>query len=168
MRELTIVRHAHAERASDDGEDFERELDKRGRREARRMALYLAHRDCRPDHLLTSPAVRTVQTAKTFAHALGFELPRIRHDDRVYLAEADTLLSILRSAPAGARPVRRVGHNPGLSTLARRLDADGDCAELPTAGILSLRFALELWTELDWRTGRRVLFATPDLVEDGP
>ena len=34
MRTLTIFRHAHAEKADDDLEDFERQLDKRGRKEA--------------------------------------------------------------------------------------------------------------------------------------
>ena len=34
MKHVTIVRHAHAEKHGGDIEDFERRLDKRGRKEA--------------------------------------------------------------------------------------------------------------------------------------
>ncbi len=166
MRQLTLFRHAHAERPSDDVEDFERALDKRGRREAKHMARHLAELGWRPDHLITSPALRTVQTAKLLAHALNFELPRIRHDDRVYLAEADTLLAIVRSVPANVHHVLLVGHNPGLSTLAGRLSADAEPGELPTAAAYSLRFADHDWSRLDWRSGKRALCAAPSELED--
>jgi len=161
MRQLTLFRHAHAERPTEDLEDFERSLDKRGRREAKRMARHLATLGLRPDHLITSPAVRTVETAKLLAGAMDFELARIRHDDRVYLAEADTLLTILRSAPAGAQHVLLVGHNPGLSTLAGRLSAAEEPGELPTAAAYALRFSGNQWNSLDWRTGKRTLYLTP-------
>ena len=166
MRQLTLFRHAHAERPSEEQEDFERALDKRGRREAKHMARHLAQLHWRPDHLITSPAVRTVQTAKALAGELDFELARIRHDDRVYLAEADTLLAILHSVPAGVRHVLLVGHNPGLSTLAGRLSAGEEPGELATAAAYSLRFALDDWRSLDWRTGRRALFVAPSQLED--
>lgn len=168
MLELTLFRHAHAERESEDIEDFERALDKRGRRDAKRMAAYLAGLGYRPDHLVTSCAVRTVETAKILAHALGFDLARIRHDDRAYLAEADTLLSIVRGAPAGAARVLLVGHNPGLSTLAGRLDSAADAGELPTAAACTLRFAGRDWSAVGWRTGRRTLYRQPDELGDAP
>lgn len=168
MLRLTIVRHAHAHRPDEDTEDFERALDKRGRREARRVAQHLATLDTPPDHLLTSPAVRTVETAKAIAHAVGFRLEKIRHDDRLYLADADTLLAILKTAPAAARHVLVVGHNPGLSVLASRLDADADVGDLPTAAAIALRFPVTAWTALDWRLGKRLLYATPESLGDLP
>ena len=168
MRELTLLRHAHAERPKDGVEDFERELDRRGRRDARHVAAHLADLGYRPDHLITSPAARAVETAKIVARAVGFELAKIRHDDRTYLAEADLLLAIVRCAPAGARRVLLVGHNPGLSTLAGRLDAKEDIGELPTAAAYTLRFAGSDWGSLEWRTGKRVRYVTPDDVEQAP
>ena len=113
-------------------------------------------------------AVRTVETAKILAHVLGFDLARIRHDDRAYLAEADTLLAIVRGAPAGAARVLLVGHNPGLSTLAGRLDATAEPGEMPTAAAVTLRFAGRDWSRVEWRTGRRTLYRTPDDLEEEP
>lgn len=166
MRLLTLFRHGHAERAQDGESDFERALDKRGRRETKQMSRHLAGLDWQVDHLITSPAVRTIDTARALARALGFPLERIRHDDRVYLAEADLLLGILRAAPAAARHVLLVGHNPGLSILAGRLDATAEPDELPTAAAYALQFRIREWTALDWRTGERVLYASPATLED--
>ena len=161
MRTLTIFRHAHAEKADDDLEDFERQLDKRGRREAKHMGARLAALELRPDHLVTSSATRTVQTAHILAHALGFPLERIRHDDRAYLAEAERLLAIVQHSPDEALHVLLVGHNPGLSALASRLDADRDVAELPTAANRTLRLPIRHWSDLAWRTGDCIHAAAP-------
>ena len=161
MRTLTIFRHAHAEKPDDDLEDFERELDKRGRREAKLMAGRLAALDLHPDHLITSSATRTVQTAHILAHALDFPLDRIRHDDRAYLAEAEQLLAIVQHSPDEASHVLLVGHNPGLSVLASRLDAGGDRPELPTAATRTLRLPIRHWSDLAWRSGECIHAASP-------
>jgi phosphohistidine phosphatase len=136
MKLVTIVRHAHAEKHDGDVEDFERRLDKRGRREAEQMADLAHALGLRPDHVVSSPAVRAISTAKEFARSLGYPLQRIRHDDRIYLAERNTLATILRSAPATTRHVLLVGHNPGVSRLVAWLTGDDDGGDLPmsTAG----------------------------------
>lgn len=156
MRQLSIVRHAHAEREANDLPDFERNLDKRGRREAKHLAAHLAKLNWQVDHLLTSPAVRTVETAKTIAQAIGFPLEKIRHDDRLYQAQADALLSILRSAPHACRHVLLVGHNPGLSVLACRLDASHEPVDLSPSSLYVLRFAARDWKSLSWGSAERL------------
>jgi len=162
MRQLTIVRHGHAEKQHGDIEDFERRLDKRGRKEAEAMAE-LAHRCAvRPDHVVSSPAVRAIATAKEFARALAFPLPRIRHDDRLYLAERSQIVAILRSVPASARHVLLVGHNPGLSRLAAWLTDRDDIGELPTAALVTLRADIESWDGLGQGTCDVVRVRWPD------
>jgi phosphohistidine phosphatase len=162
MKHVTIVRHAHAERHDSDIEDFERRLDKRGRREAEEMAE-LAHAiGLRPDHIVTSPAVRTVSTAKEFARTLGFPLPKIRHDDRIYLGERATLVTILKAAPPGCRHVLLVGHNPGLSRLAKWLTGDDTIGDLPPAAVCALRADIGRWAEIEAGEFERVALRWPD------
>jgi phosphohistidine phosphatase len=161
MKLVTIVRHAHAEKHEADIEDFERRLDKRGRREAEEMADLAHALGLRPDHVITSPAVRTVSTAKEFARALGFPLPKIRHDDRIYLAERATLVTILRATPASCRHVLLVGHNPGVSRLAHWLTGDDAIGDLPPAGLCALKGRLERWTDVDAGVFERVALRAP-------
>jgi phosphohistidine phosphatase len=166
MKLITIVRHAHAEKLDGDVEDFERRLDKRGRREAEQMAELAHSLGLRPDHVLSSPAVRAISTAKEFARALGFPLPKIRHDDRIYLAERSTLSAILRNVPPSTRHVLLVGHNPGLSRLVTWLASGDDAGELPTAALCTLRTELLAWNELAAGSFDRVRLRWPD--DDGP
>jgi phosphohistidine phosphatase len=101
-----------------------------------------------PDHLIASPADRASATAREFAKALGFPLPRIRHDDRVYLAEPAQLVEILRSVPDQVRRVMLVGHNPGISELAEWLTGE-DLGHLPTAGLYAARGHVARWAQLE-------------------
>ncbi len=161
MKHVTLVRHAHAEKHESDIEDFERRLDKRGRREAEEMAD-LAHAiGLRPDHIVTSPAVRTVSTAKEFARVFGYPLPKIRHDDRIYLAERAALVTILRAVPSACRHVLLVGHNPGLSRLAKWLTDDDEIGDLPPAAICALKADIDRWPEVDAGVFERIALRSP-------
>jgi phosphohistidine phosphatase len=165
-RLVTIVRHAHAEKEHGDLEDFERRLDKRGRKEAEEMAELAHALGTRPDHIVSSPATRAISTAKEFARALGFPLQKIRHDDRIYLAERATLVAILRAVPAARRHVLLVGHNPGVSRLAAWLIGDDSVGDLPTAGMFAAKSAIENWTDVDAGTFESIRLRWPD--DDGP
>ena len=147
MKQLALVRHAHAHGLEPGLEDFERRLDRRGRHEAEAMARRARELGLAPDHLISSPADRAIATAREFAKALEFPLPRIRHDDRVYRAERDQLVAILRAAPPDAARVMLVGHNPGLSELAAWLTGE-DLGDLPTAALYVVTTGLEHWTDL--------------------
>ena len=162
MKHVTIVRHAHAEKHDSDIEDFERRLDKRGRREAEEMAELTHALGLHPDHIVTSLAVRTVSTAKEFARAVGFPLPKIRHDDRIYLADRATLVTILKAVPAGCRHVLLVGHNPGLSRLAKWLTDDDSIGDLPPAAVCALKAGIDRWADVEAGLFERVALRWPD------
>jgi phosphohistidine phosphatase len=155
MKQVILVRHAHAHGLEPGLEDFERRLDRRGRHEAETMARRAHELGIAPDHLISSPADRAIATAREFAKTLGFPLPRIRHDDRVYLAEPEQLVAILRAAPAGARRVMLVGHNPGLSQLAEWLTGE-EVGHLPTAAVYAAASELARWPDLHAGAFRRV------------
>lgn len=166
MKLVTIVRHAHAEKHDGDIEDFERRLDKRGRKEAEQMAELAHALGVRADHIVSSPAVRAISTAKEFARSLGFPLQKIRHDDRVYLAERATLVGILRAVPASHRHVMLFGHNPGVSRLAAWLAADDTIGDLPTAAVCTLKAPIDVWDALGQGVFEKVRLRYPD--DDGP
>ena len=76
---LYVVRHAHAgNRSAWDGPDGERPLSRRGRKEAADIAEHLAPAGV--ERLVSSPAVRCVQTLEPLADRLG--LP-VDGDDRL-------------------------------------------------------------------------------------
>ncbi len=73
---IYLVRHAHARsREGWEGIDSERPLTKRGVEQSRRVATYLAELEDRPpSRLLSSPAVRCLQTVQPLAGATNLEV----------------------------------------------------------------------------------------------
>jgi phosphohistidine phosphatase len=119
MDRLILLRHAKAESEAESGDDFDRSLAPRGRREAQAMAQQLAALGFRPDLALVSPALRTRQTWEAVQAALpGGE---VRFDRNLYNADAKGLRRLVEQAGEGQGTVLVVGHNPGLQELAVRL-----------------------------------------------
>jgi phosphohistidine phosphatase len=147
-RQLVLVRHGHAEPEREGLADIDRSLDERGRREAAQSARDLLQAHCVPNLLLTSAAQRTRATAALLARGLGLGEEHIRVEPVLYLASSSTLLQVLQQCPDSARTVLVVGHNPGLSELARRFDARRTQIELQTGGVCCLELGDEPWSEL--------------------
>jgi phosphohistidine phosphatase len=137
MRQLLLLRHAHAGDIPMGGTDRDRGLDARGRAEAERMGRTMRERGYAPDVVLASSARRTLATLDGLG-AWG-DAPLIDHRDDLYLAEASSILSILRALPPTARCALLVGHNPGIHKAARRLAgetlADAELGDFPTCAL---------------------------------
>lgn len=148
--ELLILRHAKSDWTRD-GDDFDRPLNARGRRDAPRMGAWLAAQDLIPDRVLSSPARRARQTVEAVAETLSIPAGDILWDERLYLAQLPLLLDILAATPAEIRRLLLVGHNPGLEDLlvhlaGGSLPQNPDTKLLPTASVAHLR--LRGWRQL--------------------
>lgn len=119
IRQIILLRHAHAEPPARDQDDAARPLTEGGQREAKAAAAWLVDHAFKPDVVLCSPAVRTRDTAAVVAGALGAE-SRLQSDARIYEATPATLIGLL-DEHAEADSVLLVGHNPGLETLVALL-----------------------------------------------
>src|SRR3546814_19240543 len=96
MRKLTIVRHAKASWGEAERSDFERPLYERGRRDAQRMAAWAQHAIGIPDRIISSPALRAITTARSFADTFGIDAEQIVLQPRIYAATLGPLIRLLR------------------------------------------------------------------------
>lgn len=122
MKQLYLLRHAKSSWDDPDIDDFDRTLNKRGRRAAKAMAAYFREAGLAPSAVLCSPAKRTRETLKYLQPALG-EAP-VQFDRRIYEASYQTLLHCLADLPSEAESALLIGHNPGLERLALYLMSD--------------------------------------------
>ena len=136
MRDLILLRHAHAEPATAGQDDRQRGLSATGLEEARAAGDWLRAHGLMPDRILYSSAERTRQTVE----ALG-ELGGVKgsEDASIYEASPGTLAA-LADANRDAERLMLVGHNPGLEQLAALMHSGqtGDYRGMPPGGIAVL------------------------------
>ena len=111
-RHLYLMRHGKAEKSKNDERDMFRPLIKRGRKDVKKIRNLMIERDVKPDLILCSPAVRTMETLVKLKKA--FKKTEVVFIDALYMADADEILKILRRTAPDKRNVLVIGHNPGL------------------------------------------------------
>lgn len=146
MRELILMRHAHAQDERSAVDDASRRLDARGRTEAAAAAQRLRTLGLLPDAILASSAARARETAHIVARELGLEERRISTDLRLYHAPPGVILQAVRGYPADVQRLLLVGHNPGLTALAQRCCADPHIV-LGTAALCLLTAPDDSWAQ---------------------
>lgn len=114
MRELILLRHAHAEPATTGQPDLDRPLSPEGLAEAEAAGKWLKEQGLTPDVVLCSPARRARETLEAVLSAIGYVEQRL--EEGIYEATAGKLMEVLD----GHRDTDRlmvVGHNPGFEKL---------------------------------------------------
>ena len=158
---LTLIRHAKAEPARHGQQDWDRALDPRGLRDAHEMARRLKAAAPKPDKVLASPAVRAMTTATVMARELGIPASRIVQDERLYLASAKMMLSVVHELGDAVGHLVIVGHNPGITEFGDQLSAERSLDNMPTCALYRLEFTIEHWSELVWGSGVNAVFDYP-------
>jgi len=142
--ELLVMRHAKSSWKHPGLSDWERPLNKRGRRDAPRIGNLLAEEDLVPLRIISSEALRARQTAEAVADAAGYE-GEILFLPGLYGGDHSDFLDALRTVPDEVEPVLLIGHNPGVQELVEELT--GQWERMPTGAIAYLRLPLQRWAE---------------------
>ena len=117
MIALHLLRHGHAgDPAKWDGDDAARPLSEKGRRQAKDLGGLLAVIDEPPDLFITSPKVRSTQTAEIVAKAMRNRVKVVVDDRLGGPLQPEMLNAILDDAGPAYRPCL-VGHDPDFSEL---------------------------------------------------
>ena len=137
MRQLVLLRHAHAEPAAAGQTDFDRPLSAEGVAEAEAAGVWLEQHGYTPDRIVYSPARRTKETLERVLAVLGNV--EARSDARIYEATPGTLMEIADVHRDGGR-VLLVGHNPGLEQMVALLASgqSGEFRGMPAGGVAVL------------------------------
>jgi phosphohistidine phosphatase len=136
-RRLVLLRHAKS--AWPDGvPDVRRPLNARGRRDAPAAGQWLREHVGGLGAVVCSPAQRTRETWALVGAELD-HAPDAIFDDRVYAAEPDALLDVVRDLPDTADSALLIGHNPGVVELVELLS--GQEREMRTTSIAVLSWS---------------------------
>ncbi|HEU4626545.1 MAG TPA: histidine phosphatase family protein [Steroidobacteraceae bacterium] len=161
MKRLTLIRHANADWKNPTVPDFDRPLNKRGISEAEAIGRQLLDAELVPDLLLTSPARRAQQTAEILAGKLALAPRRIKAQESLYLATPEDILALVHGTGPKVQHLAIVGHNPGISELAKYLAPGMVTTDLTTGAACALTFTARSWANIHPPAARAVRFQPP-------
>lgn len=145
MKTLFLLRHAKSSWKDTLLNDHDRPLNGRGHEEAPLVGEYMRQRGFTPAFVAVSTARRATQTAAEVLSAIRYNGP-VHYREELYLAESETLLSVLRKTPKRCPSLLVVAHNPGLEQLVEQLT--GQAAPMPTSALAHIELPIESWREL--------------------
>lgn len=157
---ILIMRHAKSSWDDSSLRDFERPLNKRGRRDAPAMGQYLTDLGLIPEVIVCSPAERARETIHLLAEATNADRDIVHYDEALYYEGADAYLDAIRKAPEDAEIVLVAGHNPTIEQVVSRLAGGNTRRKITTANIACFYTSASAWedvselnTTFKWLTG---------------
>lgn len=172
MKRLAVLRHAKSSWKERELDDFERPLNGRGQRAARRMGREMSERGMQFDFVLASPAVRVRETINGVTQEHELVAP-IRFEPRIYMARVAELLELVGTIPDDAENALLVGHNTSAERLVIKLAKDDERGlrkrveeKFPTAALAIIELPIERWDALQPECGRLVELIYPADLED--
>lgn len=159
MKTLLLVRHAKSSWKDPSLTDRIRPLAERGKRDVVKMGERLASRGVKPDLLVTSPAVRTVETARAIGKEIDYKHRNIAVNDRLYACQSSDILEVVKNLDDGLSYVMLVGHNPELTDFVH-LFTDS-VAYMPTCAMLELKFDVDAWSAISRENLQQALYDYP-------
>ncbi len=173
MKTVYILRHAKAEPEDNAPDDHGRQLNPRGQAAAERMGHYLHTQGLMPDHIISSSAARTIETAEIIHRELNIPSQSFETERRLYLAPAGELIDILQEQDDNHHSVMLVGHNPGMHIAAMDLTGDGDDGQreqlrtnFPTCALAIIQFSVDHWADIRPAQGILTHYLTPSLLNE--
>ncbi len=161
MRTAYFIRHAKSSWSDMSLRDFDRPLNKRGKRDAPFMAQKLHEFGIQPDAIISSPANRAFTTANHFAKALSILPQNIIQESAIYEAYASTVLKIVQAQPKHFQIILVFGHNPAFTMIANMFKGGSHIDNVPTCGIVKVEAKVDKWKNFTPKNGLLTEFHFP-------
>jgi phosphohistidine phosphatase len=160
MKTLYLVRHAKSSWKYPNLDDFERPLNKRGRKNAPFMGKLLKKLKVAPDLVISSPANRAAMTARIIAAAINYPLENILYSETVYEFSENALIHVVKQIDDAVNKSMVVGHNPAINGLANYI-GDQPISNIPTCGVFCVDLDISSWVKIEEHCGKLKFFEFP-------
>ncbi len=160
MKTIYLVRHAKSSWKYPNLDDFERPLNKRGRKSAPLMGTILKKLKVAPDLIVSSPANRAAMTARIIADKISYPLDNIRYSESMYEFSANALIDVVQDLDDVLNKAMLVGHNPALTDLANYI-GNKPISNIPTSGVFCVELDISSWKKIGEHCGKLKFFEFP-------
>lgn len=149
---LYIMRHAKSDWSASSTSDFNRPINSRGQKNAKRIGQWMVDNDFLPEKIISSPAVRARQTAELLIQQLNnASLGTVQFDKDLYLASEGALIECIQLYKSGLNSLMLIAHNPGMEQLVNDLlNTNAGMISMTTANLAIIEFPkIDFDPELD-------------------
>ncbi len=160
MKKLYLVRHAKAERISNERDDFSRKLIKKGKLQAEQTGTKLKQLNTKPDLIITSAASRALETAQIMSKKLGYPFEDLVTHPGLYSSSYIDLLKVISEIPDTFMSVMIVGHNPTLFDLMHNVSESREDGFAKAAACL-IELNIDNWSDISKQKGKLIFMEQP-------
>lgn len=162
MKTIYLIRHAKSDWNNPNLSDFDRPLNKRGKKDAPFMGKKLNSLTPNIDLIIASPAKRALETVKAICPEIDYSFDNIQFDESVYHSSYNNLNSIVNNLNNELNSIALVGHNPGLTNFSNYL-TDNYIDNIVTSGIVKIKLDIDNWNEIVEGVGSKVFYIYPKM-----
>ena len=164
MKSLYLVRHAKSSWDHPGLSDFDRPLLATGIKKTRQIIKYLIAKRVSVDLIISSPAVRALETAKLIAAGLDYPIENIKQEPALYEARLDDYLNLIHGISDEINSLMIFGHNPTITRFAN-IFLDQGIDILPTSGVAAISFETEHWIEISRIQPEQKFLVFPNMLK---
>lgn len=157
MKQLILVRHGKSD-WNHNVTDHQRPLKKRAYDDAEKVSSAFQSAVNFNFPIYSSTAKRAHTTAQLLQDHLKDQVTELKTFDELYTFNSDDLLQFIHQLPDEEDQVMMVSHNGGLTDLINRI-SNATLDNLPTTGLVLIKFEIEQWQAVD--KGQMILHLFP-------
>ena len=164
MKILYVARHGRAVIKTSEFNDEKRKLLLSGETDTRFVTDYLNAHRVKIDNIISSHAVRSVQTARLFSAAFNYPKENISIDSQIYYNGLEALFAQFYDIPDSKNSVLIIGHNPSITNFVNNFIVD-EIDNLPASGVIGIKFNINKWQDIIKTRGEECIRVFPKVVK---
>ncbi len=165
MKTIYLVRHAKAALGNPNNPDMDRPLLEKGLKRTKRIIDFLHSEMTSVDLIISSPAVRALETAKVLAYALNYPIEEIKQERAIYFGDAEKIGDQFYDISPSINYLMVVGHNPAITNFAN-LFLPHPIDYLSTSGVVCIELDTDNWEEVLIAKHNIKFLATPKMLKN--
>jgi len=158
-----IMRHGKSSWEDFSVDDHNRVLLEEGIKKTNKVANYLKSMNVKPNLILSSTAVRALETSKLVASKLGNTEEEVKTSKKIYHAVAEDIFDELYGLDNSIDFVMIFGHNPTFTDFINLFNKP-EIYNLPTSGVAAISFKTDKWEEIANSNFKVEFVVTPKIL----
>jgi phosphohistidine phosphatase len=156
MKTIVFIRHAKSS-WKHDLSDLKRPLKSRGITDANLVSESFKSYKFYPDFVFSSPALRALTTCYIFLDKLDISYNILQISPIIYDFLGNETLNFIKSIDENLQNIMIFGHNHAFTAIVNLL-GDRYIDNVPTSGLVKIKFEIDSWKEIDKGETELILF----------